>query len=233
MKAWYLGHSGFLVETDRRFLLFDYFLDEPRGGRLEDGVNDPAQLTGKPAEIFVSHGHHDHYNPIILTWKAALPQARYFAPSGLDLPGGILLAPNREYQMGDLWIRTLPSTDEGVAFLIQCDGVCLYHAGDLNWWHWSGESETYNRRMAEHYASFLKPLAGRQIDLAFLPVDPRQEEAALWGLDYFMRQIGAKQAVPMHFWEDGKIFDRLWQDPCTRPYRDRLIGPFTRGQQLL
>ena len=55
--------------------------------------------------------------------------------------------------------------------------------------------------MAEHYASFLKPLAGRQIDLAFLPVDPRQEEAGTWGMDYFLEHARSRYIFPMHCWE--------------------------------
>ena len=41
-----------------------------------------------------------------------------------------------------LVIRALPSTDEGVAFDIDYQGRRIYHAGDLNWWAWSGESAT-------------------------------------------------------------------------------------------
>ncbi len=33
-------------------------------------------------------------------------------------------------------IRTLRSTDEGVAFVVHYAGKTIYHAGDLNWWHW-------------------------------------------------------------------------------------------------
>lgn len=31
------------------------------------------------------------------------------------------------------------STDEGVAFLVTAEGRTVFHAGDLNWWHWEGE----------------------------------------------------------------------------------------------
>ena len=55
----------------------------------------------------------------------------------------------------------------------------VYHAGDLNWWHWEGESEEWNRKMAEDYRAEIDTLAGERIDLAFLPVDGRLGAAAV------------------------------------------------------
>ena len=42
-------------------------------------------------------------------------------------------------------ILSLKSTDEGAAFAIrETDGTSIYHAGDLNWWHWEGEPLAWN-----------------------------------------------------------------------------------------
>ena len=48
------------------------------------------------------------------------------------------LAPYAFCQVGAVQVATLRSTDMGVAFLIQCEGKRLYHAGDLNCWVWDG-----------------------------------------------------------------------------------------------
>lgn len=77
--------------------------------------------------------------------------------------------------------------------------------------------------MALRYCREIDQLRGRTIDVAFLPVDPRLEEQALWGIDYFMRTVGARTAVPMHFGGDETVFDRLTEDPCAHPYRDRIV----------
>ena len=45
---------------------------------------------------------------------------------------------------GAVRIRTLKSTDEGVAFLVEAEGKSIYHAGDLNWWYWEGEPLSWN-----------------------------------------------------------------------------------------
>lgn len=44
-------------------------------------------------------------------------------------------------------METLFSTDEGVAFLLQCPEGMIYHAGDLNDWVWEEEPDEENQQM--------------------------------------------------------------------------------------
>ena len=76
---------------------------------------------------------------------------------------------------------TLRSTDEGVAFLVRAEGKAFYHAGDLNDWRWDGEPENWNRGMAEKFRRYIEPLREVDLDAAFVPLDPRQEEHYAWG----------------------------------------------------
>ena len=46
-----------------RLLIFDYYKDTPRGGKLADGVIDPAEISGRDVVVFASHSHGDHYSP--------------------------------------------------------------------------------------------------------------------------------------------------------------------------
>mgnify|MGYP000382206809 FL=1 len=58
---------------------------------------------------------------------------------------------HQELELGKVRIQTLKSTDAGVAFLVECEGRTIYHAGDLNWWHWEGEPDAYNEHMKMAY----------------------------------------------------------------------------------
>ena len=49
----------------------------------------------------------------------------------------------------DLRIHTLKSTDEGVAFLVRVKEKTFFHAGDLNWWYWEEEDDTYKMSKAD------------------------------------------------------------------------------------
>jgi len=52
-------------------------------------------------------------------------------------------------------------------------------------------------------------LEGRPIDLAFVPLDPRQEQYYAGGMLYFLKKIKAAEVYPMHFWEQPEIIDQF------------------------
>ena len=79
-----------------------------------------------------------------------------------------------KYQVDDVKIETLRSTDAGVAFYVETRGATFFHAGDLNDWTWEGAGDLINGRMRREYRTQIKKLAGKPINLAFVPMDPRQ-----------------------------------------------------------
>ena len=232
IQVWYLYHSGFAVETESTFLVFDYWRDTPRGG-LAAGVIDPKELAAKNKKVVVlsSHNHPDHYNPVILRWKREIPGMELVLSR--DIPAGsdaLMVGVNSSYCHAGLTLRTFASNDEGVAFLVEVDGAVIYHAGDLNWWHWEGEPDAYNEDMARRYKAQIDKLRGVAIDLAFVPVDPRLGAQYAWGADYLMGVADVRHLVPMHFGADAQVVARLLSDPMSQPYRGRVISLTERGQ---
>ena len=63
------------------------------------------------------------------------------------------------------------SNDQGVAYLVHSEEKTVYHAGDLNWWHWEGESEVFNKMIRRTYQSEINKLQNEKIDIAFVPVE--------------------------------------------------------------
>ena len=152
MKAeiYYLHHSGFAVKTESHFFIFDYYLDEPVGAGLRKGVIDPKEIRDLDVVVFASHSHPDHYSPRIFSWRKDVKKIRYVLADQIrTVEEAVKIGAGEAVDLGDLTIRALDSTDIGVAFLVKADGLCIYHAGDLNWWHWEGEPEEDNRAMAE------------------------------------------------------------------------------------
>ena len=205
MRVTFLGHSGFLAETETALLLFDW-----HKGEL------PA-LPNKPLLVFASHQHKDHFNPRIFALDDGSREVRFF------LGNGLVLTEHRKQRWNispetaarchvmnggetasalGITVETLISTDEGVAFLVTCGGMTVYHAGDLNWWHWEGEDPLWNENMAADFKRYIEPLRDRRIDLAFAPLDPRQEDSADWGFRYLLDLADIRRIVPMHQWED-------------------------------
>jgi thiamine transporter ThiT len=174
MKVRYIHHSGFLIELENILLLFDWW------------TGDLPSLPDKPLLVFASHSHEDHFSPRIFTLDngqrnihfllghdiALTPKNRnLWQLSDNTLSKCTLLRGNeRTSPLPGITVETLPSTDEGVAFLVSVNGKVIFHAGDLNWWHWEGEDHAWNLQMEQDFKRYAEPLTGRHIDLAMLPI---------------------------------------------------------------
>ncbi len=236
-EVWYLFNSGFAVKHGGRMLIFDYYNLSPlkKHAGLDGGVVEPEALRGLDVTVFTSHAHMDHFNPAVLKWSREVPGVRYVMSCDINAgrTANVTTAyPNAAYMVGDVRVRTLKSTDEGVAFVVEADGIKIYHAGDLNWWHWEGEPEHENKAMAKAYKAEIEKIKGETFDLAFVPVDPRLGKEYLWGLDYFMKNCGARVIFPMHFRNAYSVFDRLYDDPAAEGYRDRVVKITRRGEKF-
>lgn len=201
MRVTFLDHSGFFVELPSVTLLFDWWKGEL-----------PALRPGIPLLVFASHQHDDHFNPSIFSLDAAAfllgkdikprrLERKGVAPEALAkcrfLGGNETAAP-----LPGITVETLPSTDEGVAFFVTADGQTIFHAGDLNWWHWEGEDPGWNRNMEANFLRYTEPLRNRHIDLALLPLDPRLGKDGFRGPKHFLETAHIQHFIPMHQWGD-------------------------------
>jgi L-ascorbate metabolism protein UlaG (beta-lactamase superfamily) len=216
-----------MVELEEATLLFDYY-----NGKISQINNN------LPLFVFVSHNHHDHYNKEIFDIRNQHKDITYILSNDIpnDVRGGI---PNdcREYvhQMAprekikfrlnneEINIKTLKSTDEGVAFVVNIDDKAIYHAGDLHWWSWIGESDSYNNDMERRFKDEMKRIEGVKFDVAFLPLDPRLEDRFWWGFDYFMKTTDTALAFPMHYWGDVSVIAKLKDMDVSKPYREKIM----------
>ena len=203
MMITYLHHSGFLVESDTCCLLFDYYTENGKMDFLKDAT------FSKPLYTFVSHRHGDHFDPAIFSLPGKKILSNDIFRSRAPETDVVFVKPHETIAVDDLKITTLRSNDEGVAYLVEADGKTIFHAGDLNWWHWNGEPDSYNDGMAHSFCGEIDRLRGRTIDVACLPLDPRLEDKFDWGIRYFAKQVDAKAIFPMHFWGDFRVCDRI------------------------
>lgn len=239
-EIWHIHQSSFVVRTNNHCLLFDYGQDpssqkENTTSILELlGIDTPDRWN---TTIFVSHSHPDHFNPVIFDWRRYFHDLAYVVSYDIELErergeGMTIVRPGDRTRVHDLEIQVFDSTDIGVSFLLNCHGLQIFHAGDLNWWHWKGESDQENRAMAREYREEIDRLKGREIDLAFIPVDPRLEEYYNLGITYFMQFVGARKVFPMHFGEDYSIIKRLLEDPSFE-YKEHIVPLSSKEKYFL
>ena len=206
MKLIYLYHSGFALLGDDFTLIFDYWKDSESDG---DGILH-RELLKRPGRIYVfaSHAHADHFNPEVLSWRLQRPDIVYLLSQDIQALHEAKQAEAVWLKLGDsysderLSVHAFGSTDVGISFLVEVDGRKIFHAGDLNNWHWMDECEETEWRGYEH--AFLQELQlirkyTETVDVAMFPVDPRLGKEYMRGAGQFVTKIKTHIFVPMHF----------------------------------
>lgn len=225
MKVTFILHSGYFVEMESCCLLFDYYQGE-------------IPQSDKPLYVFASHSHGDHFSPAVFQEARPGRQVRFILSNDIwesRVPqelreNTLFVAPHHTYEIDGIKAATLESTDQGVAFLVQCEGKRIYHAGDLNCWVWDGAPRYQNDQMIRAYKEELKLLEGKNIDVAFVPLDPRQDADFDLGMRYFFEAAGAGHVFPMHMWGDYSVVPLFKADPHDRDYASRLMDVSAPGQ---
>jgi L-ascorbate metabolism protein UlaG (beta-lactamase superfamily) len=238
VKINYLYNSGYAIETENNFLVFDYYLDTTSEGErsLSNGVVGAQELKiDKNVIVFSSHSHSDHYNPIIFNWKKTRADINYILSSDIETDEHFdtlhKISAYENLNINDVSIKAFGSTDIGISFLVKVDGISIFHAGDLNWWHWWDEPEEANINAEKMFKHEIEKLKGNNIDIAFFPVDHRLKTYYYYGGEYFIQELAPKTLIPMHFREDFEItskFANRFANGATR-----IIEIQSRGQEII
>ena len=120
---------------------------------------------------------------------------------------GKRMAPGDTVNLEDgVTVTAFDSTDLGVSFLLNWKGIRIFHAGDLNFWHWREESSRQEIEEAEkEFQAAVRPLEKESIDVAFFPVDPRQGNMFEAGANYFILAVKPRLLIPMHYFHRTEI----------------------------
>lgn len=171
MSNWltYLGHASVKIRTASGVVIYidPYFGDD---------YSEPADI------ILVTHGHDDHdrvEKPAkkkdcrVITYREALSEGVYRSFDAAGVAVKAVPAYNKNH-----------SKDASVGFVVEFDGIKLYHAGDTS-------------KTAE-----MPELAKERLDYALLPMDNvynmGPEEA-----DECAELIGARHNIPIHSGPNG------------------------------
>jgi ankyrin repeat protein/L-ascorbate metabolism protein UlaG (beta-lactamase superfamily) len=204
---WYLGHCGWGIKTSNRFLIFDYWknAEPPATPCLVNGHIDPSEIGDLDVFVFVTHEHGDHFDPAIFEWVDAFDDITFvfgFRPElvppyreeGYPGPAYEYVGPREHTTIGGMDIRTIAANDAGVGFLVEVDGLVVYHAGDHAGWA-DGERDGY---LAE--IDYLDPYVDT-LDLAFLNVTgchAHDPERLLEGNLYCVDKLAPTVMIPTH-----------------------------------
>ncbi|MEI6885750.1 MAG: ankyrin repeat domain-containing protein [Bacteroidota bacterium] len=193
----FLNHSGFAIETSKHLLVFDYFPNSfsPDKPSLLNGKINPVELKGKKILVFASHEHGDHYDSTIWGWRSQAPGIKYIMGFNPGVKYKYELCEGRsDKTVEGVHIRSIRSTDSGAGFLVEADGVVIYHPGD----HVNKDG-----KLTSDFTSEIDYLAGlkKKVDIAFFPVNgcgfPDAEGVKLGNL-YVVKELKPVLCIGMH-----------------------------------
>lgn len=246
MRVRFVHHSAFVVELEEHVLIFDYFNGDRVNGYSFLG-NLPEYTSDSDIYFFASHKHADHFDMDILRLKEKYTNAKYILSKDCKMSSNFLskhgIDPSikdsityvtglNNYIVDDIEIRTLLSTDAGVAFVIKCEDKRIYHAGDLNDWYIEGAGDINNGKMKRCYQHEIKKIKDF-VDVAFVPVDPRLGTHCYDGFDYFMKTVDVKYAFPMHTWQQPDIIDGYLNRISNPSFMGRIIKPTHENEEFV
>lgn len=233
MDVTYIFHSGFVVETTRCVLVFDYWMDPA-------GVMRRTLATSKPIYVFSSHFHEDHFTREIFTWRTSHSDITYILSKDIlkrrraqRLDADVWMAKGATWSDHTIKVTATGSNDSGVSWIVEFDELHegkqtmrrIFHAGDLcNWYARFLSDETAPQAIISHEEGIINPVAEEKrflgelkdirkvadtFDVAMFPVDGRIGNGYTLGARQFIERFRIHQFIPMHFVMSG--FESAWR----------------------
>ncbi len=199
---WYLGHAGWAVKTKNHFLVFDYvsksrFAQQPQNLSLSNGCINPSEIKNYNVFVFVSHGHLDHYDPVIFEWEESIKSITYIFGWKADRNPRYLYftEPRTRKTVDGLEVLTINHDFDGipeVAYLVKVDGLVIFHSGD------HGSTGEKLNPIFKDNIDYLSQQA-RDIDIAFVSqFGSGTSDGVNNGDLYTISKLGPKVIFPMH-----------------------------------
>ena len=219
-KITWLGQAGLLLEMkDKKIIIDPYLSDSCRKvnpNLVRRYPVDEKFLYIVPDVIILTHNHLDHTDPESLAYylkdKTVTVLASQNAWNEVRKIGGIhnyvLFNEGTEFTVDGIIFRAVyaeHSDEHAVGVIIESEEMTYYVTGDT----------LYNQKVIDSIK--------QKIDMVFLPINGRGNNMNAVDAARFVKKIGAKTAVPLHF----GLFDdmdgselRLDEKIILKPFRE-------------
>jgi len=149
-----------------------------------------------PVTVFATHAHGDHYDQSIFDWKNTIPDIEYVLCWNQNTNGNeyTMIPIHEEKTIRDMNVYVNYSTDLGGGYVVEVDGLVLFHMGD----HANGED-----KLMTAFTDEIDLIAERNdnIDIVFGGIrgcSLGQPEQVKQGIYYTIDKLHPKLFVPMH-----------------------------------
>ncbi len=202
--------SAFTVLMKKTLLIFSYRQTGLSQLAENQRLSEKDFLGFNNILVFVPNASAEHHDPAIYEWKPSFP-ITYILPqdAAKTAPHAANIRVCREgdhFSVGHCDITVFGSTDAGLSYLASAEGVTVYHAGDLNLWHWREENTLKEiSRVEALFYEKVSRLPRDRIDVALFPLDPHQGGLYDAGANHFIMAVRPRTFFPMHFGARAEI----------------------------
>jgi len=221
LQIWWIGQEGFVFKSPGQIMYIDPYLSTYAEKTTKGTPNEHVRIKPAPMKpedvnhaeiVFCTHDHADHIDPESIPIIAARsPRADFIVPEcARDTMRSFGIGDERihtmkgddELRLKEIHIYAVPAKHEDfdkhpekgypyLSYVININGITVFHAGDTIPYH--GQVE----RLKKH-----------KIDLAFLPINGRDEFRHRFELEgnftceeaiRFALDINAGLTIPMHY----------------------------------
>lgn len=211
---YYIYHSSFAIELEKYIFIFDFY-KFPKNKKEEENFffNKFIKRNDKKIFIFSTHSHADHFNKEILSWLKLNENIKYILSDDIKTykyKNIYFTHEGESLDVDGIKVHTFGSTDLGSSFYINADGENIFHSGDLHFWHWEDDTVQEEKDMKEAYLKQIYEIQKlNNIDIAFVPVDPRLGVNTFEGVEIFNEILKPKLIIPMHFSDNYSVMENL------------------------
>ena len=238
---WYLGHCGWAIKTSNHLLVFDYWNPgtNPTEPLLANGHINADEIKNLDVTFFVTHDHQDHVDTSIYALKDKLANVRYiygfdpeqsslFQQTGYHGPAYDYMLPHETKNIDGMNITTIKANDAGVGYLVNVDGLTIYHAGDHAGWLENAK---------DGFTGEIDYLAGQvnHVDLAFLNITGchvRDTVSLYEGTCYTLDKLKPTVFLPTHGQNREYVYGQAAQREDIKKYGPIVVCPECRGDSF-
>ncbi|NLC33586.1 MAG: hypothetical protein GX781_09875 [Clostridiales bacterium] len=199
--------SGFTVAVGKTLLIFSYWEEHIKQGYR---LNDQDFRGFNNIVVFVPRASAEHHDPVIYKWSEAFPisyvltsELKDVVPKKANIR---FIHQGESLKIAKVQIKAFESTDAGISLLVKAAGVHIFHAGDLNLWHWREENTLHEITRAEdEFYRVISTIKEDRIDICMFPVDPNLGGFYDAGANHFIMAKKPRIFFPMHWSNRAEI----------------------------
>jgi hypothetical protein len=229
----YFYQSTFAVALGKTLLIFSYHENNELAKSI--AIRDRDLENFNNIVVFSPSPSAEHFDNVIFNWKQSYPISyvleegcRKRSPRNSNIR---FCKAGDAFSIADVKVQVFDAAGQGLCFLVNTHSTSIFHAGDLNLWHWRDDREPLEIAKTEKaYYDAVEKIPREPLDICMFPLDPNQGSLFEAGANHIIMTLKPKLFLPMHF---GAHFDMVRDYAARMRIHSTLIYPLTAPRDTI